>query len=76
MLKKWGNLSEETFSVMQTSKQGKLRTSNFQKGLGIHVNYICSCCIESQAKLQQKLRNISEKVWLYIKNDFVSKENQ
>ena len=76
MLKKWGNLWEETFSVMQTSKQGKLRTSIFQKGLGIHVNYICSCCIESQAKLQQKLRNISEKVWLYIKNDFVSKENQ
>ena len=55
MLKKWGNLSEETFSVMQTSKQGKLRTSIFQKGLGIHVNYICSCCIESQAKLQQKV---------------------
>ena len=47
MLKKWDNLSEETFSVMQSSKQGKLGTSNFQKGLGIHVNYICSCCIES-----------------------------
>ena len=55
MLKKWDNLSEETSSVMQTSKQGKRRTSNFLKGLGIHFNYICSCCIESQAKLQQKI---------------------